>query len=338
MQYMQQAISLSLVQYLEDPNSFCSGFLGFYHQEPNQLLARTGSLDGSLATLDLSEASDRVDNRLVVEMFRSYTNLTEGVQACRSIRADVPGNGVIPLTKFASMGSALTFPIEAMVFLVIVMIGIEQAEGHHLSKNEILSFKGRVRIYGDDIVIPVEYAHSVCRVLRNFGFKVNDHKSFWTGKFRESCGKEYYDGHDVSIVKLRREIPTSRSSVRQLISIIETRNMFYEHAMWESVEFLDDVALSVLRYVPYVESSSAVLGRVGPYEPMAERIDKDLQVPLVKGWKKVAKSPVSELDGLGALQKFFLKKGFEPFFNEDHMERYGRPDAVSIKLGYGMPY
>jgi hypothetical protein len=199
MQYMQQAISLNLVQYLEDPNSFCSGFLGFYHQEPNQLMARTGSQEGSLATLDLSEASDRVHNDLVLELFRAYTNLSDGVQACRSRTAVVPlVNEVIPLVKFASMGSALTFPIEAMVFLTLVMIGIEQAEARHLSDNEILSLKGKVRVYGDDIVVPVEYARSVNRVLGIFGFRVNEHKSFWTGKFRESCGKEYYDGHDVS--------------------------------------------------------------------------------------------------------------------------------------------
>ncbi len=339
MQFMQQAISVKLVRYLEDPKYFVCGFLGFRDQTPNQRLAKDGSLTGRLATLDLSEASDRVHNELVKDLFRSYTNLAEGVQASRSLRALVPERGVISLSKFASMGSALTFPVEAMVFLTVVMIGIEEAEGHRLTDSELLNLKGLVRVYGDDIVVPTHYARSVKRTLEAYGFKVNERKSFWTGRFRESCGKEYYDGHDVSIVKLRRELPTSRSNVKEVVSTVETRNQFYSAGMWEACRFLDGLILEILRYYPIVEETSPLLGRISAcYTAQAERIDKDLQVPLVKGWKKVAKSPISRLDDIGALQKFFLKSGLEPFFDERHLERYGRPDAVNIKLGYSQPY
>ncbi len=338
MQFMQQAISVRLVRYLEDPRYFVSGFIGFRDQVPNQYLAKEGSLTGRLATLDLSEASDRVHNELVKDLFRSYTNIAEGVQASRSTRALVPGKGVIDLAKFASMGSALTFPVEAMVFLTVVMLGIEDAEGHRLTNEELLNLKGRVRVYGDDIIVPSDYARSVNDALEAYGFKVNVRKSFWTGKFRESCGKEYYDGHDVSLVKLRRELPDSRSNVKEVVSTVETRNQFYMNGMWETCRFLDEEILRLLRYYPIIEETSPLLGRVSVFSAQAERIDKDLQVPLVRGWKKVAKSPISRLDDIGALQKFLLKKGLEPFFDEEHLERYGRPDAVNIKLGWSQPY
>ncbi len=339
MQYAQQAISRTLVRYLEHPDSFVSGFLGFTHQEPNQLLAKRGSEDGSLATIDLSDASDRVSNILVDYLFSSYTNIAEGVQASRSTSADVPlGYGVIPLSKFASMGSALCFPIEAMVFLTIAFVGIQRQHSQRLTDSEILSLKGKVRVYGDDIVVPSEYVHSVMSELEAYGLKVNFNKSFWTGRFRESCGKEYYDGADVTLVRLRKPFPSSRSNVASVISLVSTRNQFYSAGYWHTARFLDEYLGAILGYFPIVEESSQILGRVSSvFSAQADAIHRDLQVPLVKGWKKVARPPASPLDGLGALQKFFLKGAFEPL-EEGHLERYGRPDAVNIKLGLAPPY
>lgn len=143
MQYTQQAVAEPLVQSLEN-DSFSGSFVGFTRQEPNQILARKGSIDGSLATLDLSEASDRVSNQLVKHMFQGFTHLDDAVQSCRSLRADVPGYGYTPLTKFASMGSALCFPIEAMVFATVVFVGIESARERQLTRKDIQSFAGSV--------------------------------------------------------------------------------------------------------------------------------------------------------------------------------------------------
>jgi hypothetical protein len=58
MQYMQQSVLAVMVQ--EIPRFYQTReFMQFESQEPNQRLAREGSLTGNLATLDLSEASDR---------------------------------------------------------------------------------------------------------------------------------------------------------------------------------------------------------------------------------------------------------------------------------------
>jgi hypothetical protein len=339
MQYAQQAISRRLVRYLEHPDSYASGFLGFTHQEPNQLMAKRGSEDSSLATIDLSDASDRVSNVLVEELFAAYTNIAEGVQASRSLTATLPRDaGVIQLSKFASMGSALCFPVEAMVFLTIVFCAIQSQHSQRMTDSEILSLKGKVRVYGDDIVVPSEYVHSVMSELEAFGLRVNSKKSFWTGRFRESCGKEYYAGVDVSIVRIRKVFPSSRSNVASVVSLVSTRNQFYNAGYWTTTRFLDEYLGKILGYFPIVEESSQILGRVSSvYTAQAEAIHRDLQIPLVKGWKQVARPPVSPLDGLGALQKFFLSGAFEPL-EEGHLERYGRPDAVNIKLGLAPPY
>ncbi len=220
MQYVQQGLLAKFVEYIESPFVWFSsnhnpgfGVVGFTYQEPNQQLACEGSLNGELATLDLSEASDRVSNQLVRAMLDNYPNLAEGVDACRSRKADVQGR-VIRLAKFASMGSALTFPIEAMVFSTIVFMAIAKAIAEETESRArvdtdlIMRYRSRVRVYGDDIVVPVRFVHQVVELLEAFGLKVNSNKSFWTGKFRESCGKEYYNGHDISVVKVRREFPS----------------------------------------------------------------------------------------------------------------------------------
>lgn len=127
MQYAQQMLAEMLVDSMESARFPYSSMIGFNDQRPNQQLARDGSFSGDLATLDLSEASDRVSNRLVKVAFARFPTLYEAVQASRSKTADVPGYGVIPLAKFASMGSALTFPIEAMIFLTVIMMGISES-------------------------------------------------------------------------------------------------------------------------------------------------------------------------------------------------------------------
>ena len=335
MQYAQQAVAEALTRELE-ADSICRNFVGFTDQVPNQVLARRGSLDGSLATLDLSEASDRVSNQLVEYMFAGFTHLGEAVQACRSLTADVPGHGNIPLTKFASMGSALCFPIEAIVFTTVVFLGIQDELGHRLTDKEIKSLVGKVRIYGDDIIVPVEYTHSVIDRLEAFGFKVNRSKSFWTGNFRESCGREYFRGRDVSIVKLRDLPPTSHRDASRVVSLVSFRNQLYAAGYREAVVKLDRFLEKVLLgHFPRVTATSPVLGKIGGSEFDIHSLHPKLHYPVSKGWKVRAVSPRRGLSGEGALLKYFLKRSVLPYVARDHLERSGRPLVVGIKLGKG---
>lgn len=337
MQYMQQAILRELVKALERPNKLSSAFVGFERQEPNQLLARQGSSDGSLATLDLSEASDRVSNQHVRYLFAPFQWFSRGLDATRSRKADVPGFGVIRLSKFASMGSALCFPIEAMVFATLVFRGIEKELRRPLTERDLHDLVGKVRVYGDDIIVPTDYVQSVVSTLHDFGHVVNENKSFWTGRFRESCGREFYDGFDVSIVKVRRLLPSRRSDVPEIVSTVSLRNQLYAACAWEAAEFLDR---HLERFIPLpdVLPTSQGLGRhnlSGSYD--TERTCPNLQKPLVKAAVVVGRPAKSYLDGPGALLKFFLNNGEEPLA-KDHLERYGRPDAVYLKHRWVSPY
>jgi len=338
MQYAQQALLEAILEAINE-DFLVNKLLGFDDQQPNQLMAQIGSREGLLATLDLSEASDRVSNQLVSRMMSNFPHLHGAVQASRSTKADVPGYGVLPLSKFASMGSALCFPVEAMVFLTAVCLGIESAlNTRFTSRSQLMRTIGGVRIYGDDIVVPVDTVYSVVDSLEHFGARVGASKSFWIGKFRESCGKEYYDGFDVSIVKVRRMLPTTRKHVPEIISAVSLRNQLYEAGYWETVKWLDSHLVGILKYFPWVESSSSVLGRKSFLGYESQRICEKLHTPLVKGWVVSSRLPKDNLSNDGALLKYFLKRGDLPVADRRHLERAGRPRSVDIKTRWAKPF
>ena len=335
MQYTQQGILECLTSFIR-ADRLVSNFIDFNAQEPNQLMAKQGSKDGSLATLDLSEASDRVSNQLVRNMCGPWYWLSSALDATRTRKADVPGYGIIRLAKFASMGSALCFPIEVIVFLTIIFLGIQKELRRPLTKRDLYDLVGKVRVFGDDIIVPKEYVHSVITELQTFGFVVNSDKSFWTGKFRESCGKEYYDDVDVSIVRVRAMLPTKRTHASEIVSAVSLRNQMYHAGLWRSAAMLDD-HLGALIPLPNVLPTSPGLGRHSFLGYSEERYCPNLQKPLVKAAVLHSPLPPSHLEGYGALLKVFLKRGSDPFQDENHLERAGRPIASNIRIRWVSP-
>ena len=359
MQYAQQALADGLwISLKRDDN--LREMIGHREQETNQALARKGSLYGNLATLDLSEASDRVSNQHVRTLTSDFPILQGAIESCRSQKADVDGE-VIDLAKFASMGSALCFPMEAMVFLTMIFVGIEKELSTPLTPELISSFRGKVRVYGDDIIVPVEFVHTVISTLESFGIRVNASKSFWTGRFRESCGREYYAGADVSIIRVRRDFPASRHDVSELVSLVSLRNQLYEGYYWDTTDWLDPQIVKLLKHFPVVGPDSPILGRISYTEPYRlQRVDTVLHQPLVKGWVVRARSPRDQLSDEYALTKCLLLMerrdaglladisgetsphdpkviGSLPTVADEHLERYGRPQYVSIKLKWASP-
>ncbi len=331
MQYMQQALFLEISGMI-DRDELLSSILGTQSQEPNRLLAKEGSREGTLATLDLSEASDRVSNQHVRAMLQRWPHLHEAVDACRSRKADVPGYGEIRLAKFASMGSALCFPAESLVFTSLVFLGIERALNRRMTKRLAREMVGRVRVYGDDIIVPVDMVHSVISVLETFGLKVNADKSFWTGKFRESCGGDFYDGRWVTPIRMRKKLPASRKHVDEIVSTSALRNLLFEAGYVRAVEHLDDILEKLLPVYPEVPRDSPAIGRWvhGPVQGL--QTHPTLYKPQFKACVKVDITPKDPLEDYGALMKWFLKRSDLPFHSRDHLLRAGRPDSSHIKV------
>jgi hypothetical protein len=360
MQYMQQGVKRLLVDSIKADYAL-GKVVGFDDQWRNNHLARLGSLNGELATLDLSEASDRVSNQLVRAMVKRWPHVSEALDATRSRSADVPGHGVLRLAKYASMGSALTFPVEAMVFTTVVYLGIEKCQGRPLTPHAVRRLRERVRVYGDDIIVPVEFAESVIAHLELYGFKVNSNKTFRSGLFRESCGKEYYAGHDVSVVRVRHVVvngakwkfPSSRKFVRETESLVALRNRFYLSGLWRTARWLDGEISSLLGgYYPTIAATaedpwedptprSTLLGRwtvlplmFSNYEHQGWR--SRYQRLEVRGYVVRHKIPKSRASDVGTLLKVLAPREI-PFEDARHLEQAGRPESSHMKLRWAPP-
>lgn len=163
-------------------------------QTRNQLLARKGSADGSLATIDLSSASDSVSLGLVEWLVPPDWVLA--MKICRSIRSVLPSGEEVLLQKFSSMGNGFTFELESLVFWALCSACL-QFYGESVSD---------LGVYGDDLIVPTLLSGRVIDVLSEAGFTTNKEKTFVIGPFRESCGKHFFRGHDVTPLYVRKDI------------------------------------------------------------------------------------------------------------------------------------
>jgi hypothetical protein len=337
MQYTQQGIRDSLYEIIEShwPSS---GHVNFRDQSINQSLAMTSSSDGRLATIDLADASDRVPRDLALSMFDSNPDLRDAIDACRSRNAELPDGTIIgPLNKFASMGSALCFPIEAMYFYTICVVALLREMDLPVTQSSVSQLDGLVHVYGDDIIVPVAYADTILDHLQKYNCKVNHSKTFVTGKFRESCGIDAYDGVDVTPTYIRRLRPQNRRQASQVISWVSTANSFYLKGYWRTSQYMFSCIEKILGSLPYVSEDSEGLGRVSylGYRSIG-RWNRTLQRFEVKAWVPSPIRRTDVLDGHGALMKSFLKlEGLTDLWasrDARHLEQSELSGEVAIHL------
>jgi hypothetical protein len=320
MQYTQQAIREVLYELIES-SKLTKGHINFADQTVNQELALISSKTGHLVTIDLSDASDRVPRSLALDMFRSNPFLRDAIDSCRSTHAKMPDGTVIgPLNKFASMGSALCFPIESMYFYTICVAALLKAQNLPVSHSNCYSVSRDVYVYGDDIIAPSTYATIILEYLQKYNCKVNSNKTFLTGRFRESCGVDAYDGELVTPVYLRKERPENKRQANEIISWVATANLFYKKGYWRVAQFMFNTCEQIVGPLPYVSETSSALGRksflgycsVGRWNSFLHRFEVKALVP----------SPVYYSDRIGGFPA--LQKSFTHLVSREN----GRPELV----------
>lgn len=337
MMYCQKGIQALWYRAVDSGGFLSSNFHGFRDQGPNRFLCQLASQNRTLATLDLSEASDRVSLAVVADMLRPFPQLREMVLASRSTQAALPDGTKVQLWKFASMGSALCFPIEAAVFLIAVFRGIEQHLCTPLTHEILQELVGRVRVYGDDIIVPVAYVTPIIESLQAFGLVVNSRKSFWNGQFRESCGADYFGGVDVTVVRLRSDLPNDRQDASLVERFSEFRNNAYDALLWETARYCDSILFRLLTFYPAVAPTSPALGRRSVLGYDTEYFHPTLHSPRVKAWRVRNKLPSNPLDDVWALLKVFSSSGDEPF-DVSHLKHSGRPKSATLTLRGTQPF
>lgn len=159
-------------------------------QGHNQRLCRLASKYNQLATVDFSSASDTISYSVVLELLPYRWFLL--MDALRSPRG-VVGNSIIEYNKFSSMGNGYTFELESLIFWAIAKCVVP--------KNHPLYSK--ISVFGDDLVIPSDYIKECTAVFSAFGFTINSKKSYSSTYYRESCGKHYWNGCDITPFYIR---------------------------------------------------------------------------------------------------------------------------------------
>jgi hypothetical protein len=198
------------------------------------------------------------------------------------------GGPVLKYAKFSSMGNGATFGLETLIFYAAV-----RAVG---SK--------RGTAYGDDLIIESELYPALIKLLRFLGFIPNEDKSFAEGPFRESCGKDYFNGVDVTPFYLRStedwDIPNLCHNINGIARVCPYGTV------WDYLRDLIDSA--GLPMVPYSYNT-----RLGVFIHPSHAYDKKLirsdhGVLKVKGFVTKTKS-VTCWDSR-ALSLWFLGKSF----------------------------
>lgn len=157
-------------------------------QEIHRAMARRSSVTREFATLDLSNASDTVSIELV-RLLLPPAWFRE-LNALRSPFTQVDGRWC-KLEKFSSMGNGFTFELETLIFAALMSVLLTQNGRSGLLGRDLF-------VYGDDILLPDDLAREAEAVLSYCGFTLNREKSFWGPiGFRESCGGDFFNGHDV---------------------------------------------------------------------------------------------------------------------------------------------
>jgi hypothetical protein len=181
-------------------------------QSINQNLAMVGSVTGNCATLDASHASDLISKSLLCDLFpHNYL---------RRILPLLPQSYTIDerrrtLQMASTSGHTLTFRHETIVYYAIALA----AEQYYKEiTQDTLDGRTWAHAYGDDTIIAAPAYDVACYFFSRLGLIINQDKSFASGPYRESCGKDYLDGMDVSSIYYPRFPVIGRMSPRISLS------------------------------------------------------------------------------------------------------------------------
>jgi len=168
--------------------------------ERNARLARIGSLTGDFGTIDLSSASDTISYSLIKELVPAES--FRWLDLTRSPVTILPDGREIELHMISSMGNGYTFPLQTTIFACLVAAAYKLHEIKLTRPGRLTD--GNFAVFGDDIIVDHRVYDLVIRCLAILGFTVNRKKSFNEGLFRESCGSDWFSGHNVRGVYISR--------------------------------------------------------------------------------------------------------------------------------------
>jgi hypothetical protein len=298
----QQALRIQLYDFLES-SPITGGQVNFTDQSINGSLALKSSTDGKLATLDLRKASDLLSLDLVYDLFCEQP-ICDWLLKSRSSHIETPV-GSLKLKKFAPMGNALTFPVQALSFYALITgrmiaLGVPRRQAYK-----------SVYVYGDDIIVPCEWVSETIDVLTLMGLQINTDKSCFTGEFRESCGVDAYKGENVTPLKIKKLFTCDKNDVTSLAAWVSYANNLYKTGYWYASSEIQQMIERVHGALPRVSDDSPLIGfAMSFHNDVREanqgklRYDKKLQRWTIRGLKALSRTKEKLCHGWERLTRF----------------------------------
>jgi hypothetical protein len=245
--WAQQAVRLWYEDFMA--KSIMGNHVRLKDQRFNQRASREGSLKGKLDTIDLKSASDSVLYQLIQESYPPHVFRYLEATRSRSVLTPV---GEQQTAKFAPMGSALCFPVQSSLYTAIILmvsiatlyrrdwrepgalddIDLDYAYVACYSRGNSLHHQAyrTFYVYGDDLVVDNAITSNVIEALELFGFTVNVEKTFvGESAYRESCGKHYVLGEDISPLIYKTKFFNQRLDTEAIASLIDKANQAYDY-------------------------------------------------------------------------------------------------------------
>jgi len=240
-------------------------------QKTNQILAQL-ALRLGLATIDLSKASDTVSFEVVRQLLPA--DWFEVLDDLRTQATVLPDGSTWHLAKFSAMGNGYTFELESLIFHALCIVVKRYSGESHIPHG----------VYGDDIVISKTVVKCLFSCFRLLGFIPNAEKSWSTTLFRESCGKHFFNGRDVTPLYQKEEITTPLKLTAAANRLIRW-NFRVSDGVLDSSLLLPYLALRdtfgywVRFHAPYVKRSRKVYSKFCPLQPFGAEGDGALIDP-----------------------------------------------------------
>lgn len=201
-QFFQQGARLAIEDYLSTAFPEVWFCINTHDQGRNQQLAFNASITRKDATIDESEASDRIAREAVKRAFANCGKDSRMAEVLLALSTEyiIPPKalglkGILRARKYAPMGSGLCFPVMTLFHWAVIRSLI-----WHSGIRDSFKLSLDVSVYGDDIVIPSSHYDFVTTNLPLFGLKLNVNKSYVRSGFRESCGLHAISGAVVTPV------------------------------------------------------------------------------------------------------------------------------------------
>lgn len=324
-QFIQQGIMSVLRDNVK--KSVLRHCIDFRSQEPSRALALRSSSKRDFATIDLSSASDRLSTSVVEAIFRRNPDLLAAFNAARTPDILLPDGRVLRMKKFAAQGAAFTFPVQTIVYAIICMGVCRSYFGESVS---LANLARKVRVYGDDMIVPTDVFARTCSVLEALGLKVNLSKSFSRGAFRESCGLDAYDGTEVTTSSVNDVFDMSNPVT--LVSVVECANNLYEKGFVRSSSaLLDTIPLRIRKDIPVKRYGSTAFGLIGGGQrPHKSRYNGFLHRTEVKVLTVASKVTKTKPSGRYALFQWFIEKP------SPESTTWEPGEVISVKARYGL--